>query len=181
MTVVSRAGIRFPLLQMTTEFNERCTELGISLVQLRDRTTTRATSLGAEWDAAATDNARVDVPTPLSQINVGLEDLHDLLAEEAITQLALLCKTRGQLGELRDLLLRHKQQEVIAHLEDCHGAHKIREKLQLATMTPKQRFPLLEQLNMRTVLAIKNSPSEQSRLASEFNRLICKPRPRHGR
>lgn len=105
-----------------------------------------------------------------------LQDLRNLLMEEAITQLALICKTRGQLGTLRDLLLRHKQNEVIVRLEDRHGAGKIMEKIH--NVTGEDKNLLMEQLrsahaaNRATYLDLQNSPSEESRLATEINRLI---------
>ena len=139
------------------------------------RSPTKAVSLGAEWDAAT--NALVDVPTLLIQQQVRLQDLRNLLGEEAINQLALLCKTRGQLDILRNLLLRHKQQEVIVRLEDRHGAGKIMEKIRNMS-GQEDRFLLMEQLrgahaaNRATYLDLQNSPSEESRLATEINRLI---------
>ena len=156
-------------------FVKRCGELAINLAQHQGRRSpTRATSLGPEWDAAT--NALVDVPTLLNEQQIRLQDLRHLLGEEAITQLALICKTRGQLGTLRDLLLRHKQQEVIVRLEDHHGAGGIMEKMR--NVTGEDKFMLMEQLrsahaaNRATYLSLQNSPSEESRLATEINRLI---------
>lgn len=157
-------------------FVKRCGELDISLTQhQRRKSPTKAVSLGAEWDAAT--NTLVDVPTLLTQQQVRLQDLRNLLGEEAINQLALICKTRGQLGILRNLLLRHKQQAVIVRLEDRHGAGKIMEKIRNIS-GQEDRFLLMEQLrgahaaNRATYLDLQNSPSEESRLATEINRLI---------
>ena len=110
-------------------FVKRCGEMVINLTQHQGRRSpTKATSLGPEWDAAT--NTLVDVPALLIQHELRLQDLCSLLGEEAITQLALICKTRGQLGTLRELLLRHKQQEVMVRLEDRHEAGKIMEDIQ---------------------------------------------------
>ena len=157
-------------------FLKRCAELSINLTQHEGRKSfTRAASLGPEWDA--TTNALVDVPTLLIQQQVRLQDLRNILQEEATTQLALICKTRGQLSALRDLLLRHKQHEVIVRLEDRHGAGKIIERLQ-NVLGQEDMQKLMEQLrgahaaNRATYLELQNSPSEESRLAIENNRLI---------
>ncbi len=157
-------------------FVKRCGELDIKLTQNQvRRSPTKSVSLGTEWDAAT--SALVDVPTLLIQQQVRPQDLRNLLGEEAITQLALICKTRGQLRTLRDLILRHKQQEVIVRLEDRHGAGKIMEKIRNVS-GQEDRLLLMEQLrdahaaNRATYLDLQNSPSEESRLATEINRLI---------
>ena len=139
------------------------------------RSPTRATSLGPVWDAAT--NTLVDVPALLIQHELRLQDLPSLLGEEVITQLTLICKTRGQLGTLRDLLLRHKQQEVMVRLEDRHGAGKIMEDIQNGS-GQEDRLLLIEQLrsahaaNRATYLDLQNSRSEESRLVTVINRLI---------
>lgn len=158
-------------------FNKRCGELAIHLVQAKDRQISRAVSLGPEWDAATT-NVLVNVPILLEQKHLGLADLRNLLGEEAINQLALICKTRGQLGVLRDLIIGHKQQEIMVRLEDRHGALKIMEELQSDDVKPEQREQLMDQLrqahkaNRETYAALRDSPSEESRRAIEINRLI---------
>lgn len=159
------------------EFNKRCGELDVCLAPNDARSTTKAVSLGSDWDNA-TGNALVNVRSLLEQVHIRMEDLRNILGEEAITQLSLLCKTRGQLGVLRDLLLRHKQQEVIVRLEDRHRAGTIMEKLQSNLLKPEDKDQLMEDLrsahsaNRATYLQMKNSPSEESRLASDTNRLI---------
>ena len=158
-------------------FNKRCGELAIELVQHKDRLASRTVSLGPEWDAA-TANVLVSVPILLEQKHLRLVDLRNLLGEEAINQLALICKTRGQLGVLRDLIIAHKQQEIIVRLEDRHGALKVMEKLQSDDVKPDEREQLMDQLrqahkaNRETYAALRDSPSEESRRATEINRLI---------
>ena len=166
-----------PTYANEADFNKHCAGLGISLAQHEGRRITRAVSLGPEWDTV-TDHALVDVAALLEQVYLRIEDLRNLLGEEAITQLALLCKTRGQLGVLRDLVRQHKRQEVIVRLEDRHGASKIMEQMQSDAFGPEEKAQLMEQLrsahaaNRQTYLALKDSPSEESRLAHEINRLI---------
>ena len=158
-------------------FNKRCEELAVRLVQTKDRQISRAVSLGPEWDAATT-NLLVDVPILLGQKRLDLADLRNLLGNEAINQLALICKTRGQLGVLRDLVIRHKQQEIMVRFEDRHGALKIMEELQSDDAKPEEREQLVDQLrqahkaNREAYTALRDSPSEESRCATEINRLV---------
>ena len=166
-----------PTYANENDFNKHCAALGIRLVQHEGRRLTRAVSLGAEWDAA-TDKALVDVSALLEQVHLRVQDLCNLLSEQTITQLALLCKTRGQLDVLRNLILQHKQQEVIVRLEDRHGAGKIMEQMQSDAIGSSEKIQLVEQLrnahaaNRRAYLALKDSPSEERRLACKINRLI---------
>ncbi len=156
-------------------FDKHCGELDIKFVTNEGRLSTRGVSLGTAWDTA-TGNSLVNVPALLEQVHLRHEDLRNLLQEEAITQLALLCKTRGQLGTLRDLILRHKQEEIVVRLEDRHGASKIMEKMH--NTKPEEINKLMEQLrqahaaNRETYLTLQNSPSEESLLAKKTNRLI---------
>ncbi|KAL2039975.1 hypothetical protein N7G274_007378 [Stereocaulon virgatum] len=166
-----------PAFATGNAFNERCAELAISITQSDERTGTRAVSLGPEWDTA-TNNALVDVPALLAEKQIRLEDMRNLLGEEAIQQLSLMCKIRGQLPVLRNLILGHKQSEVIIRLEDRHGAGKIMETLQSGTMKPEEEKQLMEALrkahsaNRETYIELQNNPSEESRRATEINRLI---------
>ncbi|KAL8659914.1 MAG: hypothetical protein Q9202_006895 [Teloschistes flavicans] len=159
------------------EFNTRCKELGISLHPSGTRSKTRAVSLGTQWDSV-TDNALVNIPILLEQTQIRYADLRKILEEEAVTQLALLCKTRGKLGVLRDLMLRHKQKEVVVRLEDRNGAKEIMERLQSGVVLENQMDQLREQLrqahaaNRETYIKLRNVPSEEQRQASQLNKLI---------
>ncbi|KAL8779387.1 MAG: hypothetical protein Q9194_001484, partial [Teloschistes cf. exilis] len=159
------------------EFTRRCKELGISFHPSHTRSKTHAISLGTRWDSD-TDKALVNVPLLLEQTQIRHSDLRNILEEEAVTQLALLCKTRGKLGALRDLLLRHKQEEVLIRLEDRHGAREIMEKLQSGIVMKDQIDQLREQLrqahaaNRETYTKLRDKQAEEQRQASELNRLI---------
>ena len=152
-----------PVYKNETEFNKCCEETGVALIQHEGRTFTKAISLGLEWDAA-TKSAMVDVSALLDQVHIELRDLRNLLGEEAITQLALLCKTRGKLDSLRSLLIRNKQQQVIVRLEDQHGAGKIMEQMQADNVTDEEKAQFSAQLqaahiaNRETFLSMKNFP-----------------------
>ncbi|KAL8865678.1 MAG: hypothetical protein Q9174_006760, partial [Haloplaca sp. 1 TL-2023] len=95
-----------------------------------------------------------------------------------MNQLALLCKTRGQLGDLRQLLLRHKQQQVLVRLEDRHGASAIMESMQSDSLAMGQRQSLMERLrkahtaNRETYRSSQDSSSEESEEVSRLNRRI---------
>lgn len=159
------------------EFNSRCKELEISVTSSATRPQTRAVSLGTEWNSA-TGNALVNIPLLLQQTQIEPSDLRNILAEEAVTQLALLCKTRGRLGALRDLLIRHKKQDVVVRLEDCYGADRIMERLQSKTIREEEKDKLREQLrqahaaNREKYLKLRNESSEEQREAMELNRSI---------
>ncbi len=159
------------------EFNSRCKELEISVTSSATRPQTRAVSLGTEWDSA-TGNALVNISLLLQQTQIGHSDLRNILAEEAVTQLALLCKTRGRLGALRDLLIRHKKQDVVVRMEDCYGADRIMERLQSKTIREDEKDKLREQLrqahaaNREKYLKLRNESSEEQREAMELNRSI---------
>ncbi|KAL8798729.1 MAG: hypothetical protein Q9182_006444 [Xanthomendoza sp. 2 TL-2023] len=163
-----------PQFASDLEFVKHCGDLSVFLTPRK--THTRAVSLGTEWDSA-TDSALVHVSALLEQTQIDPRDLRDLLREEAIAQLALLCKTRGRLGLLRELLLRHKQQEVIIRLEDLNGAAQVMEKIQ-SSVTPEEKDQLVEELrrahaaNRESYFKRRNEPSEEQREASELNKLI---------
>lgn len=166
-----------PTFDNEAELNKRCGELAIDFVRHDTRAPSRSEiSLGPEWDAAA--HALVDVPSLLTQQKLEIRDLHNLLGENAITRLALVCKTRGQLGILRELILKQKQQEIIVRLEDRHGAAKIMEKMQAATTTQEEKIQLMQQLrdahaaNRDVYETMRSSPSDDARAATESNRLI---------
>lgn len=159
------------------DLNNRCKELDISFTSNATRPKTRAVSLGTDWDKV-TDNALVNIPLLLQQPQIRSSNLYNILAEEAFTQMALLCKTRGRLGALRDFLLRHKRQAIVVRLEDRHGAAKIMEKLQSKTVTEHEKNKFREQLrqahaaNRETYTQLRNEPSEEMREVSQLNRSI---------
>ena len=140
---------------------------------LRER---RGISLGPHWNLI-TDNGLVKVNELLEQGHIASKDLRNLLQEEAISQLALTCKIRGRLDALRNLLIRHKQQEMVVRLEDSKGAGKLIAELQATTDTVK-KLQLGDQLrqahaaNRAAYQHQKNNPGEEVRLVAEQNRLI---------
>ena len=157
-------------------FCEACGSLAIDFQHQSDRRSLKSVSLGLQW-ATVTNDALVNVSELLKQRHIATPELRNLLEDEAVNQLALICKTRGQIGDLRSLFLRHKQQEVVVRLEDRHGASKIMERIR-TTGTSSEKHQLLAQLreaharNRDTYRRLKDSPSEESRLATEINRSV---------
>ena len=170
-----------PMYTSEAAFCKACGDREVGFEHHSDRHTRKSVSLGRDWDSA-TDSTLVAVSELLKQERITIPDLRNLFGEEAINQLALICKTRGQIPELRDLYLRQKQQEVVVRLEDRHGAGLIMEKIQAAT-DPARKSELMEQLrdahtmNRDSYQQLKDFPSEESRLATEINRAINRPSP----
>lgn len=172
----SSAWDTLPVYRDEVAFCVACTELGIDLELHTGLQPRKSVSLGPRW-ASTTDKALVNVPKLLEQAQIAIPDLQNLLDVETVNHLALICKTRGQIGELRDLLLRHKQREIVLRLEDRHGASRIMEKMQ-GTVNPAEKAVFVTQLreahalNRDTYRRLKDSPSDEARLATELNRSI---------
>ena len=148
----------------------------INFDQNRSGRNGKGISLGPNWDVA-TDNSLVKVSELLNQERLDPVNLRVLLEEQTLEQLALTCKTRGQLNELRNLLIRHKQQEVTVRLEDRHGAGDIMRELQ-ATQDLCEKTRLSEDLrhahiaNRATYLQLKDTPTDEAKKLTTLNRLI---------
>ena len=125
-----------PVFEDENEFVERCGSLGILVFSSRDRSISRGVSLGSTY-SSVTDSS-VNIDALLRQHQVDSQDLKDLLEEEAFDNLAIACKTRDCLIELRKFLTRHKRQEVAARLEDRHGARNIMRQMQTENPTSAQ-------------------------------------------
>ena len=159
-----------------TSFAQDCEKLGIEITRSTDRHDTSAVSLGRTWDTST--NVLVDIDALLQQATVGSEDLEHLLEEEAFGQLALICKTRHKLTELRSFLIRHKQSEVLVRLEDTNGAGQILQKLRELDTIAKERQELSAQLreahaaNREAYLAQRDFPSEEVQAVKKVNSAI---------
>ena len=156
-------------------FKDHCEKQNVRVERSRGRQAKRAISLGTEWDTAM--GTLVNVMNLLEQPQVAKDDLVNLLREEAFNQLALVCKTRGQLGTLRDFLLRHKQQEIVIRLEDRHGATEVMEKM-VTVNSDSEKSQLAISLreahaaNRKTYLDLINEPSDEARVAKDMNRML---------
>jgi len=157
-------------------FTTRCESLRISIVRSQDRQGLRGISLGPTYTSAT--GCTINVDALLEQSRVNPQDLRDLLEEEAFRNLAIVCKTRGYLGKLQSFLIRHKRQVVAVQLEDHHGAGKIMRRMETVDLGLEQMNLLRTQLraahvsNRSAYTQIVESPNEEARIATEFNRLI---------
>ncbi|KAL9023943.1 MAG: hypothetical protein Q9196_006868 [Gyalolechia fulgens] len=155
---------------------QECDRLGIEVTCSADRHDSPAVSLGRTWDSSA--GVLVDIDALLCQNTIDTKDINDLLEEEAFEQLALICKTRRKLADLRSFLLRHKQEEMIVRLEDTHGAGQILQKLRDSDTIGADRQELTSRLreahaaNRQAYLAEKDSPSEEVRVCKKMNRAV---------
>ena len=135
-------------------------------------------SLGQEWDAA-TDSVRVKVPELLEETTLPIKDISNLLQEDAFGNLALACKLRDRLSDLRSLVSRHKQLEITVQLEDRHGAADLIRRLR-GTDDVTAKSELSDQLrqahaaNRATYQQLKENPSEDVQAIMSLNRQIDK-------
>lgn len=165
-----------PCFKNESSFMQILEDLAIKVISSNDRRITSAVSLGISWEAAT--QSLVDVENLLEQIDLEPGDLYNLLEEEAINMLALICKTRNRLQDLRSLLIRHKQIDTVVCYEDRHGATKILEDMQSSDLTQEMNTQLRARLrdahaaNIAAYFNLVNSPSESVKKAREINRLI---------
>lgn len=159
-------------------FAKKCEEINISLIPSKDRQISSEISLGPTY--SSTTNCKINVDILLGESQVDPQDLKNLLDEEAIKTLAVVCKARGCLGILRSFLTRHKRQGVAVRLEDRHRADEILRKMNASDLTPAQMDQLRNQLrvthslNRSTYVNLLESPNEEILQASELNRLLGK-------
>lgn len=167
---------RLPQFKDERAFKTELKSRGIEFDPDRSQHQLMGISLGKSWDAS-TDHALVKVGDLLQQQKVSSHFLQLLLQEEAFEILALACKTRGQLKDLHDFLLRHKEVGVVIHFEDRHGAGKIMSRLQVAS-DGEEKAKLSEDLrvahaaNRDTYQHLRDSPSEEVQRIQRVNRLI---------
>ncbi len=167
---------RLPTFADECMFTTRCESLGISVVQSQDRQGLRGISLGPTYSSAT--GCTINVDKLLEKFRVDPQDLMDLLEEEAMRNLAIICKTRGYLEKLRSFLIRHKRQVVAVRLEDRHGAGEIMRRMESVDLGLEQMNLLRTQLraahvsNRSAYTQILESPNEEARIATELNRFI---------
>lgn len=165
-----------PMYRNEADFARRCEELGIEVVSHENRRITKVVSLGPNWDS--TTDSLVDITKLLEQASIDQNDLANLLEDEALNQLAVICKTRNCLQPLRHLLQRQKQPEIIVGFEDCHGASKVLEAMQNSQLSVQECNKMREQLreahaaNRAAYLHALNFPSEEAQKAKDLNRRI---------
>ena len=159
-----------------TVLNERCKMLDIQVLKAQDRKVTKGISLGPRWDA--TTGALIDVDLVLKQKHLKQEDLCDLLEEDTFAQLAIICKMHDNLDALRTLLLHYKKPQFVIQLEDINGAGRLLKEMESVELISTKKDELRERLREahianRTAYQQRNdSPSDESKMAAQINRLI---------
>ena len=157
-------------------FNQKCKLLDIQVVKAQNRKAIKGVSLGPKWDAKT--GAKVNIGHLLSQNQIQLEDLQDILEEDAFSRLAMVCKTHNRIEALRALLIRHRQTEVTVRLEDANGAGKLLEEMQSDQLTLAKKDELRKKLrdahlaNRAAYQHRRDSPSEEVKAAIKINKLI---------
>ena len=157
-------------------FMKECALHDISVVRSEDRRVTKGISLGETYSKAT--GCLVDIESLLQQPQIGLADMEQLLADEAMNHLAIYCKTSGKLKLLRSLLLRHKREEIVVRLEDRHGAGIVIKYLQKEDITEEQKRCLRNRLreahtaNRSVYQGLLASRSKEAQEASAINRAI---------
>lgn len=91
---------------------QRCDDLGIKVVSNKHRQITKSLYLGPRLGWWTRDLAYVK--KSLARTNIKSKDLIGMIEPEAFTRMAIICKTRNLVGDLRAWLERHKQEEATA-------------------------------------------------------------------
>lgn len=88
----------------------------------------------------------VDLDELLTSGLLGDDDAYSLLAEEAFNTLAVACKTRHRIGDLRKFVQQQKVEQTSPKFEDIAGAAAIIAQMNDSTTTAEQRTELQIQL-----------------------------------
>jgi hypothetical protein len=130
-----------------TAFFEFCEKLDIRIPTAKSRGCfPKGISLGPQWEHKHNGPIKVDLDLLLTSGMLGDDDLYDLLAEEAFDTLAIACKTRRRISDLRTLVRNHKTEQAAPKLEDVSGAATILFQLGDSAITSEKRKVLQEQL-----------------------------------
>jgi hypothetical protein len=128
-------------------------------------------SLGPEWEKKQNGPVVVDLDLILGYGMLNDDDLFDVLAEEAFDTLAVACKTRSRIPDLRTLIRNQKIEQVVPKLEDVNGATALLSQLGDPATAGERREVLQEQLREahvknrehyhNTIAKFAGSPVEQ--------------------
>lgn len=162
------------LTTFTTEadFFLHCHKNQIKVVKAESRAkSTGEISLGTVWEQH-NGPVRVDLDSLLSAGVLADTDTMGVLADEAFDALAIACKTRKRIPELRAFVQAQKIEQITPKLEDRNGAAAIIGAMADATTSDEDRKHLQEQLReahaknrqdyLRTVAEFAGSPAEQA-------------------
>ncbi|KAJ7208442.1 hypothetical protein B0H12DRAFT_1330166 [Mycena haematopus] len=119
----------------------------VNIVGAAHRTNSMAIDLGRAWQEKHA--ALVDVDVLLAQMSpdsIPQDEFIDLLQEDAFNTIALLCKTRGLLTQLRDWLMARKERAAVVEIRDVSGAAGLLQKLRDNDMPAAEADELRQKL-----------------------------------
>ncbi|KAJ4379636.1 hypothetical protein N0V86_004818 [Didymella sp. IMI 355093] len=129
------------------EFFLHCQKSHIKVVKSETRVaSTGGISLGSTWEEQHKGPVKVDLDALLASGMLSETDAVHLLADEAFDALAISCKTRRRIPELRTFVRAQKVEQIAPKLEDRNGAAAIIAKMTDATISDDQRDELQQQL-----------------------------------
>ncbi|KAF3003555.1 hypothetical protein E8E13_006137 [Curvularia kusanoi] len=155
------------------DFFSHCEKSHIKVTKSESRaSSTGHISLGSEWEAQHNGPVQVDLDALLGSGLLSDMDAFSLLSDEAFNFLAVACKTRRRIPELRTFVQGQKIEQVAPKFEDRNGAATIIAKMADTTATDDDRKKLQHQLreahslNRRdyqdTIASFTGSPAEQN-------------------
>ncbi|KAF2129438.1 hypothetical protein P153DRAFT_19774 [Dothidotthia symphoricarpi CBS 119687] len=161
-----------PVFQDEAELFAHCKQLDIQVTKAESRKEkAKGISLGAEWEKRQGGAALIDLELLLKAGFLSDQDVMDILEDEAFNTLAVACKTRRQIPELRSLILSQKVEQASPQLEDVSGAATIIASMGQETITEEERRALQSQLReahaanrkhyQETIAEFASSPTAQ--------------------
>ncbi|UPX18790.1 uncharacterized protein EKO05_0009082 [Ascochyta rabiei] len=132
--------VDLPVFETEVEFFTHCKKNNINVVKSETREeSTGGVSLGSTWEGQHDGPVRVNLESLLGSGFLSDTDAANLLAEEAFDALAIACKTRRRIPELRAFFQSQKVEQVAPKLEDRHGAAVIIAKMADAATSDEDR------------------------------------------
>lgn len=155
------------------DFFSHCRKSHIRVARSETRVaSTGGISLGSAWDAQHNGSVKVDLDALFASGMLSDMDAVHLLADEAFDALAVSCKTRRRIPELRSFIRAQKIEQVAPKLEDRNGAAAIIARMGDTTASSDQREELQQQLRaahaanrrdyQNTLLDFAGSAAEQA-------------------
>ncbi|KAJ4366055.1 hypothetical protein N0V95_000282 [Ascochyta clinopodiicola] len=162
-----------PVFGTEVDFFKHCEKSNINVVTSETREdSTGGVSLGSKWEEQHDGTVKVDLDSLLGSGFLSDIDAVNLLAEEAFDALAIACKTRRRIPELRAFVQSQKVEQVAPKLEDRHGAAAIIAKMADATTSDEDRKHFQVQLReahtanrrdyQKTITEFAGSTTEQA-------------------
>ncbi|KAF8198304.1 hypothetical protein K438DRAFT_1933643 [Mycena galopus ATCC 62051] len=151
----------------------------VNIVGAAHRTNSMAIELDRAWQEKHA--CLVDVDLLLAQMlpdSIPQDEFIDLLQEDAFNTIALLCKTRGLLTQLRDWLLARKERASVIEIRDVAGAAGLLLQLRANTLPAaeadglRQKLRAAHQANLDDYRARLNE-NKPSPLLPHINRCLA--------